>query len=297
MSRQRAKTDEDCLVLKQYGPFGQKVDTDLCALRGMLSQPRMAAFLVLIAAAFVLLDALAFGDRLSLVTQLFLWSSTLSLHVVFRMGLALGWAALQRRFGAGRIYQPVLTHLAFALDSAQFNLQLMAFTGASLAQVYDPGKTLIGYALMMIFELFFFTFVRPILLQNAAPHAPAPPAAAAPPGRQLSVGGARVPVDTLLVLKSQAHHIDVVHDGGALRLRARLSDVVNQTAPEDGVLAHRSHWVARRAIAGLDRGSGNGSDTLLLVTGERLPVARPRRAAVRDWAREHLPQRQGDAAQ
>ncbi|APZ54289.1 DNA-binding protein, LytTr [Salipiger abyssi] len=69
-------------------------------------------------------------------------------------------------------------------------------------------------------------------------------------------------------------------------MRARLSDIVAQTRPDDGIQPHRSWWVARGTVAGLDRESGK--PVLRLTDGDAVPVARGRLPEVRDWIDTHL---------
>jgi hypothetical protein len=302
MTAQYSENARNCPVLKLFGPFGQKIDFDTCLVARMVLHPLMGAFLLLAAAFFLLLDGLATRPQLSLPLSIWLWGTTLLLHVGFRAVLDALWAHGQARFGFGRIYQPVLVHIAFVFDVLQFNSQIVLATGHSFDAVFDLWNTLYGYAIIVLGEAFYFTFVTPVLIQRleaarAAPASDPKPGPGSEPAaaREISVGGERVAIDSLLVLKSRAHHVDIVGDGGALRLRARLIDLVNQMAPGDGVLAHRSHWVARRAIAGFIPGRGAQTDQLVLITGERLKVAGPRREAVRDWARVHRPELLRDA--
>jgi hypothetical protein len=280
--------------LEYYGPLGKKGNLDTGVMLRMAAQPRFAGFVLLAGTVLVLLDALAIRDELNLAATLWLWSTTLALHVLFRVAINLGWAAGQRRFGFWRIYQPLLTHMALALDGLQFSVQHALLTGTPWRNAFDARKMLVGYGIFVTFELFFFVYVRPDLEDRAraaadssvSAHEAAQPA----PARQVSLGGELVPVDTLITIRSRAHYVDVVHDGGALTRRARLIDLINQTEPPDGVHAHRSHWVARRAIAAILSESGGMPEALVLTNGERMAVARPRREAVLEWLREHRPE-------
>ncbi|EEX14201.1 response regulator receiver protein [Citreicella sp. SE45] len=68
---------------------------------------------------------------------------------------------------------------------------------------------------------------------------------------------------------------------GTLTERARLSDIVAQTRPEDGIQPHGSWWVSRRAMRRL--GKRSGREALQLSDDSQVPVARGRVEDVRDW--------------
>ena len=105
--------------------------------------------------------------------------------------------------------------------------------------------------------------------------------------RSISVAGEQFLVDSILTLRGQEHYVLITTEEGEHLLRARLGDLVSQTREDDGVLAHRSYWVGRQAIARLEVMSG--SDVILTHSGEQLPVARPRKNEVRGWMAQHAP--------
>ena len=84
----------------------------------------------------------------------------------------------------------------------------------------------------------------------------------------------RAPV---LRLSARGHFVNVVTETGEEALRLRLADAINETDPIDGVQPHRSHWVARAAISGVER-DGKQRIFLTLRNGDRVPVSRGYRA-------------------
>lgn len=68
------------------------------------------------------------------------------------------------------------------------------------------------------------------------------------------------------------HFVDIVTTSGVHSLRLRFADAVEETEPLEGFCTHRSHWVARRAIAGVEREDGRVS--LRLTNGDLVPVSR-----------------------
>ncbi len=68
------------------------------------------------------------------------------------------------------------------------------------------------------------------------------------------------------------HHVDIHTEKGTTSLRMRLADAIDAMDGVPGLRVHRSHWVARAAIEGVER--ENGRLFLILRTGARVPVSR-----------------------
>jgi uncharacterized membrane protein YphA (DoxX/SURF4 family) len=76
----------------------------------------------------------------------------------------------------------------------------------------------------------------------------------------------------LLSLSVTDHYVHVSTDQGTHMLLMRLSDAIVETAPEEGLQIHRSHWVALDAIERVERGPRKCE--AVLQNGARLPVSR-----------------------
>ena len=85
---------------------------------------------------------------------------------------------------------------------------------------------------------------------------------------------------TLLHLHMQDHYVEVHTDEGSDLLLLRFRDALRELDGLDGTQVHRSHWVARAAVAGVERRSGRIA--LRLVNGNRVPVSRSFAPALRD---------------
>ncbi|MEO8530825.1 MAG: LytTR family DNA-binding domain-containing protein [Deltaproteobacteria bacterium] len=83
----------------------------------------------------------------------------------------------------------------------------------------------------------------------------------------------------LVSLTSQDHYIEVVTGQGRDLVLGRFSDVVAQLADWDGAQIHRSHWMARRAVAGVERQGARA--VVRLSDGRILPVSRTYAEAVK----------------
>ena len=85
----------------------------------------------------------------------------------------------------------------------------------------------------------------------------------------------------VLRISANNHHVDVVTIRGTTALRMRLVDAIDEMEPVEGYCTHRSHWVARAAITGIER---SGADKLfvLLTNGEKIPISRKYRPGLEE---------------
>ena len=77
----------------------------------------------------------------------------------------------------------------------------------------------------------------------------------------------------LLHLRMQDHYVEVHTAAGSELLLLRFRDALREVEKVNGLQVHRSHWVARGAVAGVER-RGGGRIILRLVNGNRVPVSR-----------------------
>ena len=77
----------------------------------------------------------------------------------------------------------------------------------------------------------------------------------------------------LLHLRMQDHYVEVNTAAGSELLLLRFRDALREVEDVNGLQVHRSHWVARSAVAGVER-RGGGRVALRLVNGSRVPVSR-----------------------
>ena len=87
---------------------------------------------------------------------------------------------------------------------------------------------------------------------------------------------ARLPAHSraeLLHLRMQDHYVEVHTAAGSEMLLLRFRDALREVEDVNGLQVHRSHWVARNAVAAVERRRG-GRVVLRLVNGTRVPVSR-----------------------
>ena len=80
----------------------------------------------------------------------------------------------------------------------------------------------------------------------------------------------RAPV---LRISAKNHRIEVVTERATTEVRLRLGDAVVEMEPVEGFMTHRSHWVAKSAVAHVLKESP-GKVYLELLNGDLVPVSR-----------------------
>lgn len=75
----------------------------------------------------------------------------------------------------------------------------------------------------------------------------------------------------LLSLAAEDHYVRVTTREGSDLVLCRLSDAIAELGPGLGERVHRSWWVAKEAVASVER--QNGKVTLALINGDTVPVS------------------------
>lgn len=83
----------------------------------------------------------------------------------------------------------------------------------------------------------------------------------------------------LLCLQMEDHYVRAFTALGSEMILMRMADAARELDGHDGLLVHRSFWVARAAVAGWSRDGKNL--TLRLTSNKNVPVARDRQAQVK----------------
>ncbi len=106
------------------------------------------------------------------------------------------------------------------------------------------------------------------------------PATRAPEAPELPRLAARLadPGATIHAISADDHYVIVQTSCGVERVLLRFSDALEELDGLPGLRVHRSHWVARDAVARFKRGSQKS--TITLVNGADIPVSRGYRASV-----------------
>ncbi len=247
-----------------------------------LTHPRLLLFLLLVVLVLTVSDP---GRLLAVVSvwhAFLVWMVAVALQVGLCTGMALLWARAQERYNAPVVFLPLFGLLAYGVTYTSTILHVAAQSGHPPGQLAEASILLSGYLTTLLFEALYFTYVLPVLMRDISDPGDRAPA------RTIVVAGKRLPLERVQTLRGQEHFVLVSTDRGQRKVRARLGDLVSQTEAGDGVLAHRSYWIARHAISGFEH--EGGTDVIVTRSGERLKVARTRQEEVRDWLARHLPE-------
>ncbi len=279
-------TEEDYPELTARDIFFRKLVVSTRDMQAIMSHPRLYVFLALVICVFVAFDAIYLRSRMEIWQVILTWTVSISLHILlFHIFLSI-WTYGQRRFSLPVLYLPVSNLTAFSVSYFITVFQIGLHTDRLFSEVSVPGFIFSGIVFCLIFEAVYFAFVDP-LIRGSITARRTNSKSSAVQTRSISVAGEQFLVDSILTLRGQEHYVLITTEEGEHLLRARLGDLVSQTREDDGVLAHRSYWVGRQAIARLEVMSG--SDVILTHSGEQLPVARPRKNEVRGWMAQHAP--------
>lgn len=102
--------------------------------------------------------------------------------------------------------------------------------------------------------------------------------------RLINAGRGSVFLDTLVLVKSVEHYLELETQTEKQMVRMRLTDFLTQVSEADGIQPHRSYWVPGHAIARMERTGGKVS--IVLMNGRKVPVARSRMGNVKNWMAE-----------
>lgn len=242
-------------------------------------------FLLLVGLAYTGLDAYRLQESVGAIRSAAIWAVSIAVYVLIYSGLCVALAFVQKWTGLGRVYLPLVGAATFLIVVQLTVFQLALYSGTRYAPFTDLLAIGQAFVIIQVFEALYFAYVFPILRERLRP---------APEKKEEEVeerliesAGQSFDLGNVLCMVSQEHHVHIATADGGHKIRARLGDLVSQTRADEGVQLHRSHWAARHAIAGIEKDGAN--DVLVLVNGERLPIARPRRGEVREWLSQYRP--------
>ena len=136
-----------------------------------------------------------------------------------------------------------------------------------------------GFVLHLIIGSLVFHLIERVLRQrdgsgrSSLPDERAAPVSQAVPEAALLARLSERSRAELLHLRMQDHYVEVHTAAGSELLLLRFRDALREVEDVNGLQVHRSHWVARDAVARVER-RGGGRVVLRLVNGSRVPVSR-----------------------
>ncbi len=281
------RDSDKCFPIRARDILLRPLTITSCEILQTVRLPMVLLFAGLAVFTLVLFDAAQLRHLMAWWQAFGIWIIAVATQIAAYCALLLAWGWGQNRYRAPQVFLPLVGLSAYLLTYSVILVLVTWATGRPAGEMFGPGIFLTGYAFAIISEAIYFAFVLPQLLREVRGGANGGQA------RAITVAGQRFDIDSLLVLRGQAHYVLIETREGTHRLRGRLSDLVAQTEEGDGVRAHRSYWVSGQAISRLER--EDGGDTIVTIQGERLKVAQPRRLAVRSWMAQHAPDAMGQA--
>lgn len=97
----------------------------------------------------------------------------------------------------------------------------------------------------------------------------------------VQVSGEEIPISIIRLVKSDARYLIITTEYGETRYLCRLKDFLAQVSEQDGISPHRSYWIAKDNVIGI-----NGA-RIRTKTGHNVPVARGKISEARVWLRQH----------
>jgi len=92
----------------------------------------------------------------------------------------------------------------------------------------------------------------------------------------------------IMKLTADGHHTLVSTGSEDYRIRLRIADAIGEMDGTAGVVVHRSHWVNKDAVAGVER-DDKGKMWVLLPCGKTLPVSKKREQDLEDLLAPYNP--------
>lgn len=261
----------------------------------LLSHGGTRTYLACVLAILVATDAPALIGQISPAGIGLLWIAVFGAFLLSHGLVLWGCAGMVRRVPI-RLPSVVITLATMVAPVIVGEWLLRFFSEGQLSFVGLP-KVILYFVVCETFLTIYMRYVRPeealvaVPLAEKADAAPTPDRTALLPDpveetqgqspRMILVGTEPIALPRLHHLQAQEHHVQVVLDDARQTHRIRLSDIVAQTTEAEGIQPHRSWWVASHAATALEREDNRHS--LRLNDGTRVPVARSRVPAVRDW--------------
>ncbi|GAA6164028.1 hypothetical protein NBRC116590_17320 [Pelagimonas sp. KU-00592-HH] len=265
---------------------GRIIRFTLPELRRAVVNFRFSAFVGIGALLFFWFDAHGLSQILTPLPRLLYWLIAAFDTVAIYILAVIAWATCSNRLGFPRVYLPIIPFLTIAPTIVLNRSGLFLATGAPL----PPSSEFVTYCVssligVLAFEFLYFEFVQPVLEARYLRYSMDKSEATTP---SLALGRSKYSIEDVLFVRSVDHYLEVnLADGSTETVYGKLSEVVQQTETAWGVPTHRSFWVSKNAIS--EATKQGRKMCLILVNGERIPVAEARQKEIKAWLEEHVP--------
>jgi hypothetical protein len=257
--------------------LGGRFDVMLGDVSAHLTHKATLLFYALCAAVLLVTDTVDVYLFYSAPVATVFWLFGLLCYITLYSPLLVIVALAQRRIAKVAFPLPVLCTLVL-VTTLFLTSALCNFTTGVQLDFFAPSRALPLWLTAMVMETIFTRFVLP-QVKEQTDTAKALAKAAQP--RSIVIGNRKLRVDQIQHVAAQEHFVRIQLADSHILHRARLSDLVAQTQPEDGIQPHRSWWVSRSAKPRLNR---EGHRHVLVLEDETVvPVARTRLSEIENW--------------
>jgi hypothetical protein len=282
-----------CHEMRLRDMFWGRADLSYAALVAMIFNRLTLSFVLLVTLALFAADPHGFRQSMSPPAALVVWLCAASVVVAMKM-VTFGVATMVVwKWPQIPVFLPVLSAFDFLVAIRVGEQVAVAASG----NVYVP-NVLDSYFYylftLLVIETFFVRYLMPEIIAEQTPKAR--PATAPPPARaafdtpadlpdMLNIAGRNLRLDEIRYVVSEEHYVRVVMRREEILHRAKLADIISQTAAHHGFQPHRSWWICRHARPRLVKDGSTAR--IALPGGVSAPVARARFKDVQDWFDSH----------
>ena len=276
--------------------LGFQLSLSIVDIVKILADRGALVFIGLVLVALAVADPFDVHPNLPPLMLLLFWPLALATHIALSLITMTAFSGLKGWFPNLPLPLPVKSAIV-TLPSVILAETLAHVLTGSMHEFDVPRRLLLFYLLIQVFETVFYRFVVPQTAayraicaepSTAASESVEAPSETTAPATQhhIIIGPEKVPVSHVRHIEAREHHVCVTLDGASFTHRARLSDIIAQTRPEDGFQTHRSWWVSKRVARTLERDGDR--HVLKLQDNTVVPVARTRLPEVQAWIARHL---------
>jgi len=249
--------------------LGMRFDISVAEVWTILRNPRSLLFLGLVLLLLLANDPPGLLAHLSIWSAALLWPLWLTIYLSFYL---IGLIVLSRvQMWMPRLIAPMpILCGASMLPTVALSEQMALVMDDNMDDLLYLPRLVLYYLVVQVVDTLYVHFVLPPLRVTQTE------------ARTLRIGPHVVAFTDVRFISAQEHFVCAHLADREIMHRARLSDVLAQTTPKDGIQPHRSWWVSRGAAPELVR-KDDGKDMLRLRCGTEVPLARGRAGEVASW--------------
>ncbi|PRY94091.1 LytTR family transcriptional regulator DNA-binding domain-containing protein [Donghicola tyrosinivorans] len=271
-----------CREMHAFDALWHEIHLTLREIPRIFASREAVVFLILTALTLLFLDPHGFLDYVSLPVAAMVWIYAEAAFALVYFTLLLLTVMLWRGQKCV-IYLPIYSGIAFFFATLIIEGSISIISKGAYEFRFQMDLLLFA----IVAQLFEFLFVR-YVLPDVMAKLKQEDAERESRRAQFKLGDWACAIEEVETIASNQHYLHFQMLSGETQIvRARISDAIDQAAPEHGIQPHRSWWVSAEAKPSfLTEGR---QKSLLTASGKRVPVARGRIEAVEEWLQSSGP--------